>query len=127
MNDIVASSSSGDRSVSFWKQSPLAGIFSKFGQNLPLVERVPGTLVISENLEREVTGSLIVEQFSLRLKFEAKALGAAFVTLQHKIRTAPHPAVIPIIVSGRAWVETDARIVLLVRSFEFQNLGKGGV
>lgn len=127
MNQIAAVESLGERGASFWQQCPLAGIFSKFGQNLPLVERVPGTFVVSEQNESEVSGSLIVERFSLRLKFEARNLGESFMMLQHKIRALGSPAVIPIFVSGRAWVESDGRIVLLVRSFEFHNLGKGAV
>lgn len=104
----------------FWqRQSSLDGIFRKFGQNLPWVDRVPGNVLIDEITSSVITGNLISEDASFSLRFEAKDL-KDLQKLRNHISIMPNHALIPMRMSGRGWVERDGRIVLLVRWFEIQ-------
>lgn len=109
----------------FWqRQSSLDGIFRKFGQNLPWVDRVPGNVMIIAVSTSVITGNLIAEDASLCVRFETKDLGDLPILRNRIAMSQPH-TMIPMRLSGRAWVQEDGRIVLLVRSFEIQPTAGG--
>jgi hypothetical protein len=127
VNENTNRDSGNDRDHAFWqRQSALDGIFRKFGQTLPLVDRVPGNVMIDQVTPDVIHGNLIAEDSSLRVRFESKDLGdfallKALIDSRVLIDSSKLSNVmIPMRVSGRAWVEGNGSIVLLVRSFELQ-------
>ena len=123
----------------------LNGIFKKFGQSLPVVERVHGTLEVTDFSDAVVNGNLTTGDDRIRVRFEPRVKGPFPVLLRylkahactaelrppapllrrcfdavvhrHDNKSLSPEAQIHIWVSGRAWVEGDGVIVILVRSF----------
>lgn len=110
----------------------LDGIYQKFGQSLPLVERVPGTLTIADMSPTMINGWLATGEKSIRVRFEANARGPLpslrryLEALQARDVAALSVVSLSVWVSGRAWVEQGGVIVVLVRSFGVELPANGG-
>lgn len=128
----------GPRESSQERGDVLDGIFRKFGQNLPVVERVRGKLQVTDFTDTVINGFLINGADRIRVRIESRAKGPTPVLRRYLEATvkkqepvvlrllhavAPRDcatlsvAAIPAWISGRAWVEREGIIVVLVRQF----------
>lgn len=135
---MATADGSGSVESSQQRGGVLDGIFRKFGQTLPVVERVRGDLQVTDFTETVINGFLINGAERIRVRIEPRAKGpfpvlrryleakvaqpeSVVLRLLHVVAprdcTTLSVAAIPAWISGRAWVEQDGVIVVLVRQF----------
>lgn len=120
--------------------SSLGGVFKRMGRSLPLIERVYGDLLVTDYSDSAINGFLVTGADRIRVRIEPHVKGPFPVLLRQvveceaeegsmrKLLRAFTPGMlpatpianIPVWVSGRAWVEQEGVIVLLVRLFGFR-------
>lgn len=101
----------------------MAGIFAKWGQSLPVVERVRGNLRIADFTDAIINGQLLTDHGQISVRFDAVSRGPMPV-LRRFIESAAAVNIttlsvvdLPIWINARPWVEEGGVIVLLVRKF----------
>lgn len=104
--------------------SVLRGILAKWGYSLPLVTRVPGDLIITEIVGDTLNGFLIAGEHRIRVRIERNAMGPLLPLRRYLEMMVAHDqyalsdVILPGVFSGRAWIEGDGVIVILIRAFE---------
>lgn len=102
------------------EHSDIAGLLAKMGKTLGLVDGLPGRLVIQNMTPTGITAQLCDGVASIEVRIQTRHIGASeFDAIYVRCRQSGSAGVFAAKVSGRPWVASGAKLLILANRVDF--------